>query len=101
VFLHRLALALHKTVAELETSMTARELYHWRLFDAGHEPLPDRLADIHFAMIATIMVNLMRSTETAPAEPADYFVIRDRTAPRGHADQVSEIDRLRTQWRGG
>jgi hypothetical protein len=98
VFLHRLALALHKTVAELEVSMSERELRHWRWFDAAHEPLPDRLADIHFGMVLSAMVNLMRSPDSVPAAPDDYFVIRDRTAPT--EPEVSEIDRLRAQWRG-
>lgn len=98
MFLHRLALALHKTVAEIEAAMTKRELLHWQLFDAAHEPLPDRLADIHFGMVLSAMVNMMRSPDSAPASPSDFYVIRDRTEPAPEA--VPEIDRLRAQWRG-
>ena len=81
MFLHRLALALHKTVAQLEIEMTDRELRHWRLFDALHVPLPDRLADIHFALMASIMVNLNRAADSAAVSPSDFYVIRDRSAP--------------------
>lgn len=99
MFLHRLALALHRTVAELEASMTQRELRDWRLFDAAHAPLPDRLHDIHTGVLASVMVNLQRAADAAPATPADFFVIRDRSRPA--VDEPREIDRLRAQWRGG
>jgi hypothetical protein len=98
VFLHRLALALHKTVAEIEAQMTMRELRHWQLFEGAHEPLPDRLSDIHTGVLASLMVNIMRSADAEPARPQDFFVIRDRAAPAEPA--VREIDRLRAQWRG-
>lgn len=75
--------------------MTKRELLHWQLFDAVHEPLPDRLADIHFGMVLSAMVNLMRSTDSAPVSASDFYVIRDRATPA-----EPEIDRLRAQWRG-
>jgi hypothetical protein len=87
-------------VAELKASMSMRELRDWQRIDAGYVPLPDRLADIHFGMIASIMVNLMRSADAAPATPADYFVIRDRE-PTVARPQAQDIDRLRRAWRGG
>jgi hypothetical protein len=97
VFLHRLALALHKTVAEIEATMSMRELRDWQWFDAVSGPLPDRLADIHNAMVLSTMVNIMRSPDSAPVLPSDFFVIRDRAEPE---EPVPEIDRLRAQWRG-
>jgi hypothetical protein len=78
--------------------MSKRELYHWHLFDAAHQPLPDRLADIHFGMVLSAMVNLMRSADSAPVAASDFFVIRDRSPAAG--PEVQEIDRLRAQWRG-
>jgi len=78
--------------------MSTRELRDWQWFDAVHEPLPDRLADIHTGMILSTMVNLQRAPDAAPVAPDDFFVIRDRTAPA--KPEVSEIDRLRAQWRG-
>jgi hypothetical protein len=96
VFRHRLALALHKTVDELEISMSRRELRDWETFDTMHEPLPDRLMDIHFSMIASLVVNLMRDADAPLIPVADFFVIKDR-APARVGD---EIDTLRAQWRG-
>ena len=77
--------------------MTDRELRHWRLFDALHVPLPDRLADIHCGLLSSIMVNLQRAVDSAAVTPSDFYVIRDRSSPD---PEVSEIDRLRAQWRG-
>jgi hypothetical protein len=76
--------------------MSDRELRHWRLFDAVHAPLPDRLADIHSALLASIMVNLNRAADSPAVSPSDFYVIRDRTPD----PEVAEIDRLRAQWRG-
>jgi hypothetical protein len=72
-------------------------LRHWQWFDMAHEPLPDRLADIHNGMIMATMVNIMRAPESAPVAPSDFFVIRERAEPE---EPVPEIDRLRAQWRG-
>jgi hypothetical protein len=79
--------------------MSKRELFHWQLFDALHEPLPDKLADIHCGMVLSTMVNLQRTADSAPVAPSDFYVIRDR-APAPAEPKVSEIDRLRAQWRG-
>ena len=76
--------------------MSKRELFHWQLFDAAHEPLPDKLADIHCGMVLATMVNLQRAADSAPVAASDFYVIRDRTPE----PEVAEIDRLRAQWRG-
>ena len=70
----------------------------WRRFEL-QAPLPDRLIDIHFGMVCSIMVNLMRSADTTPAQPSDFFVLREGE-PKPDTG-MSEIDRLRLQWRGG
>lgn len=51
-FLMTLALRLGRTLYELETTMTARELAMWIEFDAG-SPIGDRRGDIHAAQIAS------------------------------------------------
>ena len=86
-------------IAELERSMTLRELLDWHRFEAMHQPLPDLLADIHVAMLATIIVNLARSPEAIPAQPADFLVIRERELPPD--DGLSEVDRQMANWRRG
>ena len=78
--------------------MSAREFLDWQRFEAMHQPLPDQLSDIHIGMVCSMMVNIMRSADTAPVKPSDFFVLRDR-APVD--DGLSEVDRLRLQWRGG
>ncbi len=77
--------------------MSIRELNDWRRFEAlNRRPLPDKLSDVHFGMVLSAMVNLMRTSEAPPANAADFFVLRDH-----HSEpEVPEIDRLRAQWRG-
>ena len=86
-------------VADLESSMTVRELLDWHRFEALHQPLPDRLADIHVAMLASIIVNLARSSDSIPARPADFLVIRERELRPD--DGLSEVDRQMANWRRG
>lgn len=99
-FLHRLALALHRTVAELERTLSHREMMEWARFDIDH-PLPDRLADIHHARLCTLIVKLAGSDAQA-VEPRDFLVLRDHVLD-GHAvaDGLTEAERLEAQWRGG
>jgi hypothetical protein len=85
-------------VDELEISMSWRELRAWETFDAIHEPLPDRLADIHFSMIAALIVNLMRNADSDPVVASEFFVIKNRTPTPPAA--TTDIDTLRAQWRG-
>jgi hypothetical protein len=56
VFLHRLALALHKTVGELEAAMSVRELHDWMRFEGWYQPLPDRLSDLHVGLPCTLLL---------------------------------------------
>jgi hypothetical protein len=101
VMLHRLALALHRTVGELEATMTEREFVDWHRFEALHEPLPDRLADLHHAVLCSIAVNLMRSSDAAPVAVTDFFCIQDRAPPPRRASTMSEAERQKINWRGG
>lgn len=103
VFLHRLALALHRTVGELESGMTHRELTEWLRFEATVSPLPDRLADMHCALICSLIVNRTRSADSEPAAVADFYVIRDQppTAPPADGDGRTEAERAAAIWRGG
>ncbi len=54
IFLMSLALRLGRTLHELETTMTARELAMWIEFDAG-SPIGDRRGDIHAAQITSAL----------------------------------------------
>jgi hypothetical protein len=101
VFRHRLALALHRTVDELEATMSVREFKSWQKLDAQYVPLPDRLNDLHTALLASLMVNLQRASDAAPTPMSEFFIIKDREPPAPAFAAPSEIDRLRAQWRGG
>lgn len=79
--------------------MSWNELRDWRRFETIH-PLPDRLADIHNAMLCSIVVNLVRSPDAAPVTTPEFFVLRDRPEPAA-PDEVSEAERLSVIWRGG
>lgn len=79
--------------------MTCRELVDWQRFEAFHQPLPDRLADLHSALLCSIVVNLVRAAGTERARVSDFFVLRDDREPPD--DGLSEVDRARLAWRGG
>jgi hypothetical protein len=102
VLLHRLALALGKTVAELEISMSMRELIDWERYEALHAPLPDRLIDSHFAVLCSLVVNIVRGSDSAPVPAADFLQARRQTPPAADGlDEIDEVDRQRIAWRGG
>jgi hypothetical protein len=86
------------TVGELRARMSQRELIDWQLFEL-EQPLPDRLSDLHAAMLASIVVNIARSSDAAPVTPTDFLILRAR-APEPD-DGLDEIDRQRMAWRGG
>jgi hypothetical protein len=79
--------------------MSWREVQDWRRFDAHNQPLPDRLADLHHALLRAQMVNMVRSAESAPAQVADFLVIHAPAPPID--DGLSEIERQMRNWRGG
>lgn len=85
-------------VDQIEAAMSMREFIDWQRFEST-EPLPDRLADIHAAMLCSIVVNLARASDAAPAMPGDFMVLRERKPPPD--DGLTELDRQRKSWRGG
>ena len=80
--------------------MSARELSDWARFDALNQPLPDRLSDLHFGLLCSVMVNLQRSADASPVLASDFFVIREPEPPPPD-DGLSEVDRQMLNWRGG
>ena len=90
MFLHRLALALGRTVDEVERGMSDRELRDWLAFAAEH-PLPDDLADLHSAMICSIVANLGRGADTAPVAVSDFLVLSRPAPPEPPPEGVVEL----------
>lgn len=79
--------------------MTERELIDWLRFEGHHEPLPDRLSDIHHAVLVSVTANLQRGPDTPAFTAADFFVIRQpQPAPRD--DGLTEVERQMRNWRG-
>lgn len=80
--------------------MSFRELRDWLRFEAM-QPLPDKLADLHAAILCSIAVNLMRAPESTPARPEDFLVIRPLVERVASDDGRSEAERARAQFYGG
>jgi hypothetical protein len=59
--------------------MSERELRDWYAF-ATERPLPDELADVHSALICSIVANLARGADTAAYATSDFLVLH-RPAP--------------------
>jgi hypothetical protein len=89
---------LHRPVGELETSMTHRELMEWHRFEATVSPLPDRLADIHSAMLCALVVNVAGAAGSSPITASDFFVIKD-PPPEPLDDGLTEAERAAVSWR--
>lgn len=70
----RLALALGRTVAEIEQSMSASELVEWMEFSA-REPFGANRENIHFAMLCALIANVNRGKNTQPFKPQDFMLV--------------------------
>jgi hypothetical protein len=73
--LHRIALALGKTVAEIRATMTVREFVDWQRFAVEH-PFPADLIDIHGAMAFALLGNINLAQGAAPLDTQDYVLVR-------------------------
>jgi hypothetical protein len=56
--------------------VSAREFVEWMLYDA-QEGLPDRRADWHAGMLASVVANVNRKKGTRPLTPSDFMPRRD------------------------
>ena len=79
--------------------MSHRELRDWQRFEATQQPLPDKLADMHFALLASLIVNRTRSADSPPAALSDFYLIKD--AAPAVDDGLTEAERAAALWRGG
>jgi hypothetical protein len=69
-FLFRLALALGKTVGELQSTLTVREFSEWLAF-ASDEPIGEMRADLRAGIVAATMARVMGGSKTAT--PKDFM----------------------------
>lgn len=93
-FLFRLALVLGRTVAELEETLSSRELSEWIAFYAM-EPFGEQRADLRSAIIAATVANCHRVSGTA-FQPADFMPYETRKK-----DVRESIDAIRSMIQGG
>jgi len=68
----RLALALGKTLSELDQLMSAQEFMLWQSFD-DLEPLGERRADIRNGMAMALYANVHRAPNAAAFRPIDFM----------------------------
>lgn len=72
----RLALALGRTVSELEATMPSSEMTEWLAY-YKLEPFGQERDNWHAALIASILANINRR-KNAPATPISEFMYKDR-----------------------
>lgn len=93
-FLFQLALALGKTVAELEETMSSRELTEWIAYNAV-QPFGDTRADLRSAIIASTVANCHRTSGT-PFKVADFMPYEEK--PKGAP--LDAVKQLRAMFGG-
>jgi len=90
----QLALALGRTVAELEETMSSRELTEWIAYNAV-QPFGDTRADLRSAIIASTVANCHRTSGT-PFKVADFMPYEDK--PKGAP--LDAVKQLRAMFGG-
>ena len=71
-FLFRLALALGRTVSELERSLTSAELTEWAAYSLL-EPFGQQRADDGLRGIMSLLYNANRAPKSKPIEPDEFM----------------------------
>lgn len=101
--MHRLALALGKTVRELADGITLQEFIDWQRFAAEH-PFPADLVDIHGAMTVATLANVNRSPTARTFEVPEFRVLRPRAgdaqAAPAKPPPMLEADRMMLAFAG-
>jgi hypothetical protein len=85
----RLALALGRTVAELEETMSGRELTEWMAYDSL-EPFGEQRADLRSGIVASTIANCHRSRGPA-FKPQDFMPFVEKPS----ADPATALHALR------
>jgi len=91
-FKHRLALALGRTIAEMEHTMGAGEYADWVEYYAA-EPWGAYRDNLHTGIIASVIANVHRGKKGKAVKPAD-FLLRSRDDQR-QSDTKQSLSYLR------
>lgn len=90
----RLALALGKTVAEIETTMPARELTEWGRYYAA-EPFGQFRDNLHAGIVAAAILNSNRQRNSPVVSPSDFLLVsREQSRRRELAKSVARLRAL-------
>ena len=89
----RLALALGKTVGEIEQGMSSAEFFEWAEF-YRQEPFGDMRADFRNAMLCSVVANTYGKKKT---KVSDFMVFLDKSVDSG-ASTVARTCHLRSQF---
>lgn len=73
MFWHRLALALGRTVAELQSSMSSPEFNQWMAY-YKLSPFGEDRADLRAGIIASTTANMHKKKGTKPFAPRDFML---------------------------
>lgn len=76
-----MALALGKTVGELSSSLSSRELMEWMAFDSM-EPIGDRRGDLQNAMLMCLLANINRDPKKSPYRVSDFIPTYEPRKPQ-------------------
>ena len=90
MFLFRLAGHLGKTVAEIEATMTSRELAEWMAFDLYYQPLDNSWRQAGIVASAALAPHCKRGKAPAP----DDFVPKARL-PQTPEEMAAELGKLK------
>jgi len=71
--------------------MTERELRDWCAFQIDH-PLPDELADLHSALLCSVVANIARGSDSAPFRLTDFLMLKPSP---DEVVELSEAERFR------
>jgi len=93
-FIFRLALALGKTVDELNKAMPLSELYKWKEFENEHL-FPADLIDRHGAMLCSFVLNITRPEGSEPINMTELLLLH-RTPPAAGeiADERTDAEKM-------
>ena len=76
------------TVGELLERASSRELASWRAYDRL-EPIGSLRADLHVAMLATLMFNLWRDPKEPMKTVADFMPVFDEVEYQERVDRLA------------
>jgi len=83
----RLALALGKTVGELEETLTPTEFLEWQIFNVSW-PIGERRLDLNFAQLCAVIAQVNGNRN---ARPIDFMLATDQPLQE-NPEEISDED---------